>query len=293
MPEESKKIDFEANIDRKEDKVTHYYLKVGNDSLKMVPVFVENPELAKFNDQGKATGENGVAMDAVPYHHYMISDKPVTVKIWNSIMGTHLKGDDLPVLATKLDIDRFIQKLNEKCGQVFRLPTLEEWRFAAKGGLKSKGLLYAGSQKCSDVACFWGNSANRRCKVASYKPNELDLYDMSGNVWEICENTKESKCKVDFIEDIKSRYVICGGNCKSLETQCTTDSIVQLNFMPTHRCLKWRFGNNRWVYFYRKERNFFGKLIRLWISKQKDAFWETFGFRLAITVYPDDLNNFI
>lgn len=66
----------------------------------------------------------------------------------------------------------------------FRLPTLEEWQYAAKGGSKSLSFIYSGSNTPGDVAWYSGNSNETRHEVKQKQPNELGLYDMSGNVWE-------------------------------------------------------------------------------------------------------------
>ena len=100
-----------------------------------------------------------------------------------------LKGDNLPVdWASWNDCQEFIVKLNELTGQMFRLPTEAEWEYAARGGIKSKGYKYAGSNNLDAVAWYDGNSARTTHPVGQKSPNELGLYDMSGNVWECCQD---------------------------------------------------------------------------------------------------------
>ena len=123
---------------------------------------------------------------------YSIGETAVTQALWEAVMGgnpSDFKGADHPVEQVSWDdCQEFIRKLNEKTNRKFRLPTEAEWEFAARGGNKSKGYKYAGSNDIDSVAWYDGNSGAETHPVAQKQPNELGLYDMSGNVWEWCQD---------------------------------------------------------------------------------------------------------
>jgi formylglycine-generating enzyme required for sulfatase activity len=97
------------------------------------------------------------------------------------------KGNNLPVTNITWDEAQvFVQKLSEMTGMHFRLPTEAEWEYAARGGERSKGYTYAGSDNIDEVGWYNGNSGNTPHAVGQKQPNELGIYDMTGNIWEYC-----------------------------------------------------------------------------------------------------------
>ena len=129
---------------------------------------------------------------SVTLSSYYIGKTEVTQALWKAVMGTnpsHFKGDNLPVEDVSWnDCKKFISKLNSITGQDFRLPTEAEWEFAARGGNKSRHFQYSGSDRIGDVAWYENNSGGKTHTVATKNPNELGLYDMSGNVLEWCSD---------------------------------------------------------------------------------------------------------
>ncbi len=119
------------------------------------------------------------------------------MKIYKNNPSNFKKGNDYPVEQVNwYDAVLYIMRLNQETGLCFRLPNEAEWEFAARGGNKSKGYEYCGSNKIGEVAWYEENAQISTHIVGSKQPNELGLYDMSGNVWEWCSDWYDEYCDI-------------------------------------------------------------------------------------------------
>jgi hypothetical protein len=158
---------------------------------------------------------NGVefTMIAVPGYsggHYCIAETETTLELYNKVIdATSTTTSQKPVSVSLYysDIATFINKLTSLIGTTFSIPTASQWTFAAQGGNRSKGYTYSGSNTISDVAWYSGNATERQT-VKQKIPNELGIYDMSGNVHE-------------WVSDISNGYHCCyGGSYLSSAGNC-------------------------------------------------------------------------
>ena len=119
---------------------------------------------------------------------YYIGETEVTQELWEAVMGSNpsnFNGPQRPVEKVSLnDCKEFVKKLNLLTGENFIVPSQSQWQRAAKGGNKSQGYTYSGSNTVGDVAWYSGNSSDKTHDVKTKSPNELGIYDMSGNVAE-------------------------------------------------------------------------------------------------------------
>lgn len=186
---------------------------------------------AQHKDTAEFNYDRRSQIDEVPVHHvvihedFYIGQTEVTQQLWKAVMGYNpstKKCCKKPVTnVTYFEVQEFIRLLDTLTGMHFRLPTEEEWEFAARGGNMSKGYIYSGANETKKIAWHNGNTRHLR-KCGKKKPNELGIYDMSGNVWEWCSTQyhyydKERNARLGKEGEM---YIIRGGAWELPETSC-------------------------------------------------------------------------
>ena len=151
---------------------------------------------------------------------YYIGKYEVSQALWKAVMGknpSYFKGDNLPVEEVSWDdCQEFISKLNRITDKKFRLPTEAEWEYAARGGKRSRGYQYSGSSNLSNVAWCRDNSGSKTHAVGTKQGNELGIYDMSGNVFEWCQDwfsSYSSSSQVNPTGANSGSYRVSRGGC--------------------------------------------------------------------------------
>lgn len=169
--------------------------------------FIMKPVLGgvfKMGNNDAKAGNDEKPVHSVTVSTFYIGETEVTQALWEAVMGDNpssFKGDNLPVENVSWnDCQEFVSKLCQKTGMPFRLPTEAEWEYAARGGKKGKGYKYAGNNTIGNVAWHMDNSESETHAVKMKSPNELGLYDMTGNVWEWCSDWKGIYSKESLID---------------------------------------------------------------------------------------------
>jgi formylglycine-generating enzyme required for sulfatase activity len=202
---------WSADVTRKQKKVLEKLIN------NMIKVEGGTFTMGATSEQGSDAGSNEKPTHKVSLSDYYIGKYEVTQEEWEAVMGKNpskFKGLSLPVENVSWNnyMD-FISKLNRLTGLNFSLPTEAQWEYAARGGNKSKGYKYAGSNYINEVA--WYTSSNTH-DVGTKAPNELGLYDMSGNVYEWCSDRYGSYSSSSQTNPIGptsgSGRVCCGGS---------------------------------------------------------------------------------
>ncbi len=220
---------------------TKVEIKEGVTPLVFVPVKGGTFEMGDANGQKHNDDISEAPAHKVTLSDFQICKIEVTQDQWQTVMGKNpsRETDDPQKPVENIswnDTQAFIAKLGQLTGHTYRLPTEAEWEYAARGGSKSKGTLYAGSDNADDVANFHADTnpnAGRLSTVGVLSPNELGLFDMSGNAAEWvqdCYADYTDKEQKDPCVTTGEYHVYRGGHCDKNADECTVT--IRMKFAP-------------------------------------------------------------
>lgn len=211
-------------------------------SFNMIAVKGGTFTMGATSEQGDDAYSYEKPTHQVTLSDYCIGETEVTQELWQAVMGSNPSNftGNLQRPVEKVswnDCQEFIKKLNQLTGKTFRLPTEAEWEYAARGGSQSKGYKYAGSNTIGDVAWYTSNSSSTTHPVKQKQANELGLYDMSGNVWEWCQDWYDSYSSTPQTNPAGpssgSSRVLRGGSWSSFAWYCRVS--FRNYYTPTNR----------------------------------------------------------
>lgn len=210
------------------------YLETWN-GINMEMVFVEGGDflMGSTSEQNNDAKDDEHNVRRVTVRDFYIGRYEVTQSQWESVMGTNISqqrnavnpawplggtGPDYPMYYVSWEeASEFCRILSQKTGKTYRLPTEAEWEYAARGGCKNDGTKYAGSNTMDEVGWYNINSGSSTHKVGTKAPNGLGIYDMSGNVWEWCNDWYSSNYETSLTDNPKGPssglYRVLRGGC--------------------------------------------------------------------------------
>lgn len=227
-------------------------------SFEMIAVKGGSFTMGCTDEQDDECSPDETPTHTVTLDDYYIGKFEVTQDLWYAVMGTTVsqqrdklntswktrgEGDNYPMYYVSWDeIHEFIRRLNKLTGATFRLPTEAEWEYAARGGNMSKGYKYSGSDDLEAVAWYQTNSKSVTHPVGQKAPNELGIYDMSGNVMEWCLDfygSYDSNNQKNPKGPVTGQYrLLRGGDFYGIDKKCR----VSFRFRSSHLEGKSQFG---------------------------------------------------